>query len=175
MAKHTTNSQVVITALVLGILLYLGKIFFWPTEKDTAKKEIATLAKIASFPTELSALQSQSRLISIKSRISPVIEADLSDYFESQGVQEQTDFDKKDLDTFGPIYFAKIQNIEILTTNFKEIGKRTYQVVVIAKGKALSGPFNNAFLTELSFGDDWKLRKIRVLAPPKEDLEQGHN
>lgn len=158
MAKHTTNSQVVLTALILGVLLYLGKIFFWPTEKDTAKKQIATMAKMASIQTELSVLQSQARLVSLKSQLSPEIEVDLSEYFESQGAQEHTEFDKKDLDTYAPIYFSQVQRVEILTSEFKEIGKRTYQVVVMAKGKAISGPIDQAYLTELTFTDDWKLR-----------------
>ncbi len=175
MAKHTTNSQVILTALILGVLLYLGKIFFWPTEKDTAKKQIATLAKIVSFPTELSAFQSQARLVSLKSHLTQDATADLTEFFETQGVQEQSEFDKKDLDTFGPIYFAQIQKIEILTTDFKEIGKRTYQVVVIAKGKAIAGPIDHAYLTELNFTDDWKLRKIKVLAPPQENLPPSYN
>lgn len=166
MANKTTNAHLVVTVIVLAFLVYFGKIFFWPTEKDEARKRIATLAQIASFPAPPSVVQAQSKHNALKYALTDNFEADISDYLETNPNQSQTEFTKNDLETLSALYVKYIMQVQITSRDVKEIGKRSYQAVIVAQGKTYGESFNDAYLIEVTFDKEWKLEKLKVLAPP---------
>lgn len=169
MANKTTNAHLIVTVIVLAFLVYFGKIFFWPTEKDEARKRIATLAQIASFQTIPSVVQAQSKHNALNYALADNFEADISDYLETTTGQVQTEFNKTDLESLSALYVKYIMQIQITSRDVKEIRKRSYQAVIVAKGKTYSESFNDAYLIEVNFDKEWKLVKLKVLAPPATD------
>lgn len=169
---NITNKQIGILALILIVFLYGLKVFFWPTEKGEAKKRIATLAKIASYPAPPTILQIQSKLNSAKNAIAEDLTVDLSGFLGENTEEDKKEYTKNDLESVGQLFFQYVQRIEILTRDFKVVGKRSYQLVVMAKGKTLTDPFDDAYLVELTFNENWQLQKVKVLAPPQSEGER---
>ncbi|MEK6625190.1 MAG: hypothetical protein AABY86_09490, partial [Bdellovibrionota bacterium] len=151
------------------ILAYLGKLYFFPSEFETAKAHIATLAKVACFQAPLAPLQIFSRLNAIKTAVASDLVVDISEFVSSSHNQniDKTVYSLKDLEAFVPLYFKSIESIEVLTRDIKRITARQYQIVMIGRGRTVAKNFDDAYMLVVNFNQEWKLTEIKVMAPPK--------
>ncbi|HAZ12565.1 MAG: hypothetical protein A2X86_11800 [Bdellovibrionales bacterium GWA2_49_15] len=161
------NRQIPIVIFIL-LLAYMGKLYFFPSEFDTAKAHIATLTKLASFEGTLQPLAMLSRLQAIKEAVTPDLVVDLSEFVSTAHRQEitQTAYSLKDLETFAPMYFKTFESIEVLTRDVKRISARQFQLVVIGRGRTSEKSFDDAYMFVVNFNQEWKLSEVKVMAPP---------
>lgn len=169
--KQTTNAHLFFTVIALAFLVYLGKILYWPTEKDEAQKRIALFTRLASFQNFPSIVQTQSKHNAISVALADNFEVDISNYLEGNPNQIATEYTKSDLTSVLALYFRSITKIEVSSRNLKEVGKRTYQTIIVAQGKTYYESFNDAYLIEISFNNEWQVEKIKVFAPPSAENE----
>ena len=145
------------------IFLYLGKLYFFPSEFETARAHLAGLSKLASFENVLAPLQMMNRLQSLKTAIAPDLLVDTSEYNFGQ-----KSYAFKDFEALAPMYFKSLQHIEVLTRDFKRVTGRQYQVVVIGRGATAEKSFDDAYMLLITFDQEWKLAQVKVLPPPKQ-------
>ncbi len=134
-------SSFVISLMILVALGYLGKKHFFPSEMDRVKKQLASLATMASFQAPLKGMQLPHRLLSLQKATNKEFIVNISEYVgtrkNTSGIQ--TEYNLQQVLEIAPLYYNYMQSAQVMAGEIKPLGQKVFLVVVMVKGKNFEG------------------------------------